>query len=159
MTGVLLKHLNAVFFMGARKPGVGARNGFTLPSPQGALQPCTERYSEIARGIRKKGHFFAGSVESLQQCDGGAGQLEEWRLRGGWQEFLGNKFSWQEPPSLPSYWWDSVCQLITKSPTMFCAETQGRIRGYLPGLLYYYKLYKVQHCGSKCPILCWYLVS
>lgn len=48
MTGVLLKHLNAVFFMGARKPGVGARNGFTLPSPQGALQPCTERYSEIA---------------------------------------------------------------------------------------------------------------
>lgn len=72
---------------------------------------------------------------------------------------LGTKFSWQKAPSLPSHCQDSVFQLVTKSPAMFCAETQGRIFEYLPGLLYYYKLHKVQHCGSKCPIFCSCFVS
>lgn len=55
MTAVLLKQLNAVFSISGRKPGVCARNGFTLTSLPGALQPCTERYGETAQGIRMKG--------------------------------------------------------------------------------------------------------
>lgn len=126
MTGALLKQLNAAFFISARKSGVCARNGCTLMSPRGALQLCTERESKRARGIRIKGHFFAGVVEALPQC-GKSGTDGVATLRGGWWEFPGSKLSWWKPPSLPSHWWDGVCQLITESPTKSCAETQGRI--------------------------------
>lgn len=63
MTGTLLKELSAVFFSSTRKPGVCARNGFTPTSPEG--HHSTERYSEIAGGIRKKGHFFTAAMEVL----------------------------------------------------------------------------------------------
>lgn len=82
-SGALLKQLNAVFFISARKPGVCARGGFTPASPRGALQSCTERYGETAQGIRTKGHFFAGAGEALLRCGGGAGQREEWQWEAG----------------------------------------------------------------------------
>lgn len=114
VAGASLEQLNAVFFISARKPGAGARNGFTPTSPRGPLRPCAERHSETARGIRRKGRFFAGTAEVLLGWTGGAGQLEEWQW-GGWQALLGTKCSWQKAPSLPSHRQDGVCQLVTKS--------------------------------------------